>query len=1130
MTYFPYRFLKFFSICFSLICFVGCSEEKPELEDSTSVSEQPELFTLLPAETTGIDFVNALEENVHTDWNIMSFDYFYHGAGVAIGDVNNDDLPDVFLAGNMAPNKLYLNKGNMQFEDVSVKAGINQGKKWSAGVTMADVNGDGWQDIYVLQAGPDKDQNNRKNLLFINNQDGTFSEKGKEYGLNSGNRGTAAAFFDFDNDGDLDCFVLNESKYFRVPHSQVFEDIKNPKAMADASCHLYQNEDGKFKRITKEAGMLQYGYGLGLAVSDLNTDGWLDVYVANDYSVPDFMYINNGDGTFTDRIKEKTKQISFFGMGCDIADINNDGLVDIAVLDMAADDHIRDKTLMASMDVKGFRYYVNELGYQYQYMFNSMQLNNGNGTFSNIANLTGVARTDWSWAALLADFDNDGYKDYFVTNGYRRYTRDNDFRLMLAAKKEEYGGSIPMEKRQEIFDALPEIKLPNVIYKNNGDLSFSNTSKEWGMMDATYSNGAAYADLDADGDLDLVINNIDQPAFVYQNNAVEQNRGNYLRIQLKGESTATPIAGAKVTIFYKDQQQFQELMNTRGFESAVEEVLHFGLGDIQKIDLVEVKWPNGKLSSIENVTANQVLKVEQKEAAGKKVNVKPEGETPIKKLNATDLGIAFKHTENQFDDFVSEILLPHKQSTLGPKISVADVNNDGLEDFFVGGASGQSAVIYTQNADGTFSLSENPHFQLDVNCEDLDALFFDGNGDGWKDLFLVSGGGGEFKVDKAPLQDRLFANTQNGQFFKTDGAIPENLESGNIAAAADFDQDGDLDIFVGGAAQPGKYPYPSKSYLLRNDFNQGKMTEVTAEWAPDLENIGIVKAALWTDLNKDNAPDLILTGEWMSIKVFLNENGKLRDASQDYGTNDLKGWWYSLAAADVDNDGDEDFIVGNIGLNTKFYASKKKPFNVFADDFDENGSCDIVLSKEYKGKLVPTRGRQCSSEQMPFIKDKFPTYKEFATAGIEDILGDQKIQKALHLEATHFESIVLINEGNSFTVKKLPNEAQIAPVNAIIPLDLDTDGNMDLIIAGNNFDTEVETPRYDAGNGLVLKGLGDGNFKPLGITQSGFFAAGNVKDLALLTRANGNKLILVANNNAPIEVFEIQKGSLLTMN
>jgi hypothetical protein len=1112
-----------------ILIFSACNHTPKESSTTNLLEKKDALFTLLSSKQTGINFSNDLKEDITTNWNIMSFDYFYHGAGVAIGDINNDNLPDVFMSGNMSPNKLYLNKGNMKFEDISEKARINQGKKWSAGVTMADVNGDGFQDIYVSQAGPYDNETDRENLLYINNGDLTFSEKGKDFGLNDGNRSTSAAFFDYDKDGDLDCFVLNESKYFRVVLAEVFKDIKNPKSLDAASCHLYQNNNGKFTKVTKEAGMLRYGYGLGLAVSDLNNDGWMDVYVANDYSVPDFMYINQGNGTFKDEIKIRTKQISYFGMGCDIADINNDGLVDVMVLDMAADDHIRGKTLMASMDIKGFRYYVNDLKYQYQYMFNSLQLNNGNGTFSNIANLSGTASTDWSWAALLADFDNDGYKDYFVSNGYRRYTRDNDFRRMLAKKKEEYGGNIPMGKRAEIFKLLPEIKLPNVLYKNNGDLTFSKKNDDWGMNEATFSNGAAYADLDNDGDLDLVVNNIDEPAFVYKNNAIEQSRGNYLRVKLKGETISTPITGAKVTIHYNGEIQLQELMNTRGFESAVEEVLHFGLGDVSNIDNVEVKWPNGKTSLIENVPVNQVLVINQSESDKKMVNVKPDSDKVFQKKNPSDFGISFKHTENQFDDFVSEILLPHKQSTLGPKISAADANGDGLEDFFIGGAAGQSGVLYFQKTDGTFRIAQSTHFGLDQVSEDLDALFFDGNNDGNIDMYVVSGGGGEFKYDTNPLQDRLYANVGQGKFIKTKGALPEMLQSGNVAKGADFDQDGDTDIFVGGAGVPGKYPYAAKSYLLRNDFGSGKINDVTEQLAPELSEIGMVKDAVWTDLNGDKFPDLIVVGEWMSIKVFLNENGKLRDASAEFGTADLKGWWYSIAAADIDNDGDQDFIVGNIGLNSKFHASKKKPFRVFADDFDGNGSCDIVLSKEYKGKMVPTRGRQCSSEQMPFIKEKFPTYKEFATAGLEDILGDKAIENSLNLEVNTFESIILINEGNSFTIKYLPNEAQIAPINAIIPHDIDSDGNIDLILAGNNYDTEVETPRYDAGNGLVLKGLGNGAFKVLGISESGFFVPGNVKDLAFIKRTNGNHLILVAQNNAPLEVFEIRKDGLLSL-
>jgi hypothetical protein len=1113
----------------ALILLLSACQSKDPTTQQPNSPDGPALFKALSPEETGLDFVNDLVEDVSSEYNVLSYEYYFNGGGVGIGDVNNDGLPDVVLTGNTSPNKLFLNKGGMQFEDVTETAGINQGKQWSNGVTMVDINGDGWLDIYISQGGPFNDPRLRQNLLFINNgvQEGssvpTFTEQAGAYGLNDSNRSNHAAFFDYDNDGDLDCFVINNAKYFRVVFQAIFEDLKIKKNLEEASSNLYRNDNGKFVKVTEEAGMLRYGYGLGLAISDLNEDGWPDIYVSNDYSVPDFMYINNGDGTFTDRIKEKTKQISFFGMGCDIADYNNDGFVDIAQVDMAADDHIRDKTLMESMDVQGFWYFVNTLGYQHAYMFNSFQLNNGNGTFSNIAGMAGVLRTDWSWAALLADFDNDGWKDYFVSNGYRRYARDNDFRNEMARRRDANGGSIPLNMRQEMYDMMPQIALPNIIYRNNRDLTFSNMTLDWGMPESTYSNGAAYADLDGDGDLDLVINNIHQQASLYKNQAVEQGRGNFLRVQLKPRTTSTPIQGTRVTIYCEEQLQFQEWQTSRGFQSTVDATLHFGLGEAEIVDRIEVIWPDGTSQLITGIGANQTLVIDQQEATKGAVAQKALPSPAIQSVNPYALGIDFRHRENNFDDFILEGLLPHRQSTLGPRIAVADVNGDQLDDFFIGGAAGQPGVLYVQNADGTFRKGDHqPWAQFDAACEDIGALFFDADNNGTMDLYVVSGGSGEFPAGAEALQDRLYINFGEGRFQKVN-ALPAMYTSGNVVKAADFDGDGDLDLFVGGAAAPGKYPYPERSYLLRNDNK--KFTDVTAEWSEALLQPGMVKDALWTDLDGNGKPDLVLVGEWMSPMILRNEGSRFTDISSEMGTADLKGWWQSIAEADVDGDGDMDLIAGNIGLNTKYTVKPEKPLKIFGGDFDNNGVNDCVLSKPYKDKFVPARGRQCSSEQMPFIKEKFPTYNDFAQASIEDVYGKDQLKNALELTATTFASLVLLRDGDGFKPHKLPSLAQTAPINAIIPGDYDGDGIADLLIAGNNHDSEVETPRYDAGTGLFLRGDGQGGFQPLRVYESGLYAAGNVKDVALI-KLGGDKgqLLLIANNNAPVQAYLIPKG------
>jgi enediyne biosynthesis protein E4 len=1107
----------FLSICF--IQFQSCGGPTGEQDG------QGTLFTLLPSKTTHIEFNNALDENLYNDNNILSFDLYFNGAGVALGDLDNNGLPDVFFTGNEVPNKLYLNKGGFEFEDISATAGINEHKLWAAGVTMADVNGDGWLDIYVCQAGASEDPAQRQNLLFINN--GTdagelsFSEKAAEYGLNDGNKSTQAAFFDYDKDGDLDCFVMNESKYYRVVYSAVFEALKDKNNLLEASSNLFRNDGGKFVKVTEEAGLLRYGFGLGLSISDLNEDGWPDIYQANDYSVADFMYINNGDGTFTDKMKEMTRHTVYSGMGCDIADINNDGLFDIAVLDMPPNDHVRNNTIMDIMDAEAFHYFVDQLGYPVQYMFNSLQLNNGNGTYSNIAGLAGVLRTDWSWAALLADLDQDGYKDYLVTNGYRRYAMDGDFKRSMEIRRKAHNGTVPNEYRKDLYEMMPEIKLSNVAYRNNHDLTFTDSAMSWGLGQPAWSYGAAYADLDLDGDLDLVVNNIDDEAFVYRNNAVEQHRGNFFVVKLKGKLTAC----AKVTIHYGGAIQSGEMMNTRGYASAVEELVHFGLGQVEMVDSLEVLWPGGRISKLQNVPANQTLVINDSSAMPYEKPVVPTAKTLFQRIDSEGIGLAFTHKENEFDDYSIEKLLPHKQSRPGPKIGVADVNKDGLEDFFIGGAAYQSGVLFLQNANATFSKAETQPWQIDALCEDMEPLFFDADNNSVPDLYLASGGGGEFQDDAGHLQDRLYVSPGDGKYFKVGNALPEMLRSTNCAKAVDFDHDGDIDLFVGGAAVPGRYPYPGRSYILKNEHY--KFLDVTGEVAPALLSPGIVKDAIWTDLNNDTWPDLVVTGEWMPISIFLNEKGVLRDASEQYGTAGLTGWWQSIAASDVDGDGDLDLIAGNVGLNTKFLASADEPFHVFANDFDKNGTNDVVLANYYKGKLVPTKGLEYSVMQMPFLERKFISYHDFANASLEEIYGKKDLGESLHLQATTFESLILLNEGSSFTPETLPIEAQFAPINGIIPYDFDSDGKMDLLVAGNMYDTDVEIPRHDAGNGLILMGRGDGRFIPLTIRQSGFFAPGNVKDVKLLTLAGGREhLVLVANNDGPLEVFKFQGAGM----
>ncbi len=1105
--------LKLFLFSFFVI---GLSCDSPTV--SKEKQDVKQIFTKISASDSGVDFKNSLiDDPLDPRKNVMDFPNYFNGGGTAIADFDNDGLADIFFVGNEVENKIYKNLGDLKFENKTSTANVNTKKAWSNGVTVVDINNDGFQDIYVCQSNTKLEHATAApNLLYINNGDFTFSEQAEKYGLDNRDLTHQASFFDYDQDGDLDCFLLNTSIYVRVQLKDVFAHLEADKNnLKAASCKLYENQGGKFVDITEKAGMLKYGYGLGLVVSDLNEDGLTDIYVANDYSTPDLMYINNGDGTFTDKIKETTNQISFYAMGADIADINNDGHLDIGVVDMAADDHIRDKTLMASMNIPEFKTYVNYLKYQHQYMFNSMQLNNGNGTYSNIANLAGMAKTDWSWALLFGDFNNDGYKDYFVSNGYKRYARDNDSRIRLAEyRKSSPNNSVPKEFRKELYSQLPSMKLKNIMLMNNKDLTFTKVTDDWGLGDPTFSNGASYGDLDNDGDLDLVINNLEDFASIYRNNS----NGNYLGIDLSPSAKVKNVENTKITIKYGDEIQFLEYTPTRGFLSSVEtNSLHFGLGEVDKIDYLQVNWPNGQINYLSNVDANQILKLSPSmKNSGSMKDLKNKALALFKEQNQNNK-IAFIHKENEYDDFKKEILLPHKQSSLGPKISVSDLNGDGLDDLFIGNAKDLAGSLYIQNSSGNFRPGSPQVFLNDKSFEDLNSHFFDYDGDGDQDLYVCSGGGGDFGIGSALLADRLYENDGSGNFTKTINVIPNMRSVSSVAKSYDFDQDGDLDLFVGGRGVPGKYPYAERSYLLKNEG--GKFTDVTKEINEDLLKPGLVTDALWADMTGDGLDDLVIVGEWMNVSVYKNEKSKLTDISKSLGIDEYRGWWYSVAAADIDNDGDLDLICGNNSPNTKFKASKKKPFNVFADDFDNNGSCDIVLSKEYNGKLVPTRGKQCSTEQMPFIKEKFPTYNGFANASVQDILGD-KINAALHLKVTDFHSMVFINDGGSFKAKKLPNEAQVAPINGIIPTDLNKDGNIDLIIAGNNFDTEVETARYDAGTGLALIGDGKGDFKAMACSESGIFANKNVKDIKMIQNEKGESLILVANNNGPMQIFQ----------
>jgi hypothetical protein len=1083
--------------------------------DNSELFKQPLFEATSPAETN-VNFSNDLD--LKKVKNLMEYVNVYNGGGMATGDINNDGLPDLYFTGNMVDNKLYLNKGNFEFEDITAKAGVACSNSWSTGVTMTDVNGDGFLDIYVCRSYHDE-AGRRANQLFINNGDLTFTEKSTEYRINDTGYSITATFLDYDRDGDADLFVGNHPlNRNRLSYGKHVENWNNPSI--SFSDKLFRNNgDGTFTNVTEEAGILNYGWTLGCVAADLNQDGWTDIFVSVDHSEPDRYYQNNGDGTFSQLADEKFKHISFSSMGVDAGDINNDGLLDLAVVEMLSTNNFDEKTAMPPMNPERFWAFV-DVGYHYQYMRNMLHLNAGEAGFSEIGQLAGTHRTDWSWTSLLADFDNDGWNDYYITNGYLRLYSHKDHYNKYYKELEKIGADPVAFKRisDEYISTAPAAKLTNNFFRNNGDLTFKEMGPEFGLNHSGFSSGSAYADLDNDGDLDLIVNHTNETASVYKNNLRERGAGNYLRVKLEHPGTICPI-GTKLKIETNSGIQFREFTYTRGYQSAVEGVVHFGLGSEEKINKLTVDWLDGKSQVLTNINGNQLLSVNYENATDQSAQRE---ETPKLFVDVTnETGLDFKHSETIFDDYAVQVLLPHKMSQLGPFFTTGDMNRDGLEDVYVGGGNGQAGALYLQTESGKFTKAEIPSFETDKNSEDMGAVFVDVNNDGWEDLYVVSGGYEHGQINEELYQDRLYINVGKNMLQKVKNALPVIRSSGSCVKPFDFDGDGDMDLFVGGRQTPRKYPSPANSILLENV--KGKYQDVTAEKAPQLNALGMVTDAVWSDMNADGAVDLLIVGEWMPLTVFKQVNGKFENATSEYGLVNTGGWWNTIAEGDIDNDGDKDFIIGNLGTNYKYQASAEKPFHIYANDFDESGTFDIALGYFLENDvLYPVRGRQCSSEQMPSLAEKFPTYDDFGKASIFEVYGEDNLEASLHYEAHTYKSSILLNKGNGqYEIKPLKNEAQISPINGIVLNDFDQDGNLDLLVGGNLHVSEVETGRADAGRGLFMKGNGDGTFEYYLPYETGLNLDGDVKDIQLVnTGIDGEQLILVGNNNSDVKIVK----------